>query len=174
MKIRAMFVAVGFLAAFTTMTGCSEKTEQAAETAVEGAAQDTAANAAKTGEAVEGAAEATGEAVAGAAEATGEAVAKTGEYAAEAVGGAAKEVQDAGQSMTLTPTVKNALIADKQINASTIDVDTSGEKDTVVIKGTVASEAAKKRATVVAMKALKDAGSSFKVKNELMVGKSKM
>lgn len=170
MRSKTLFAVVGLLALFS-VAGCSDKTEQAAETAVQGAAQDTAANVEKAGEATAEAGREVAEGAEKAAEATAEGAKEAGRYASEAVGGAAKEVADAGQSMTLTPTVKNALVADKQINASTIDVDTSGEADTVVIKGTVPSEAAKKRATEVATKALKDAGSNFKVKNELTVSK---
>lgn len=164
-----------------TLTGCSDKTQQAASNTVESAGNDAQNHAAAAGQAVDKAgenvaeagkeaAQATGEAV----DATGKAVAKGAEVTGEAVGGAvkgaAKETQDAGQVLTLTPAIKSAIIASK-IDGSTINVDTSGEKDTVVLKGTVKSEAEKKQAAMIAMKTIKDKGETFKVKNELTVAK---
>jgi len=181
MKTRAILLSAGLLALFS-VTGCSERTEQAAENTVRSAAQDTKRTAERAGEVTQGAAREAGEnlqqagqAVENTAENAGEAVAGAAQNAQEAVGGVArnagKEVQDAGQAMSLTPRVKNALVADKSIDASTIDVDTTGEKDTVTLKGTVRSEAEKTRATQIAKKALTDAGSQFKVKNNLTVQK---
>jgi len=180
MKQAALIAAIGCVFALP-LAGCSEKTEEAAETAASSAAQDTQRNVQKAGEAVENTAEKAGEAVENTAEAAGQTV-KEGaqvvergaEHVGEAVGGAvkgaAKEAQDAGQSAALTPKIKNALVADKSIDASTIDVDTSGEKDTVVLKGTVRSQAEKQKAETVARKALQDANSSFKLRNDLTVG----
>lgn len=164
-----------------TLTGCSDKTQQAASNTVESAGNDAQNHAAAAGQAVDKAgenvaeagkeaAQATGEAV----DATGKAVAKGAEVTGEAVGGAvkgvAKETQDAGQVLTLTPAIKSAIIASK-IDGSTINVDTSGEKDTVILKGTVKSDAEKKQAAMIAMKTIKDKGETFKVKNELTVAK---
>jgi len=173
-----------------TLTGCSDKTEQAASNTVEGAAQDAANHTAAAGQAVEKTGEAvadgaqdaavatgqavekTGEAVAAGAAKTGRAVEKSAEYAGEAVGGAVKgvgkEANDIAQIAKMTPLVKDALIRSK-VDADTIDVDTSGEKDTVTLKGTVKSEAMKKTAGMSAMNAIKGAGESFKVKNQLQV-----
>lgn len=162
-NMKSIFAVTGLLAVFA-IAGCSDRTQDAA--------QDTAASAGKD---VTDATKATGEAVGGAVDATGKAVGNAAENAGEAVGGAvtgvAKETQDAAQSATLTPKVKNALVADKSINASTIDVDTSGENDTVVLKGMVRSEAEKKKAEQVARKVLTDSGSTFKLRNDLAVGK---
>ena len=195
MKQNKAFFAVvvsTFLLVGGILTGCSEQTKDAASNTVEGAAKDTANNTAAAGEAVGGAVANTGEAVGGAVvgageaamgtgekvadatgkavENTGEAVAGAGKMAGEAVGGAAKEVQDGAQVLTITPKVKSALIASK-IDASTVNVDTSGEKDTVILKGTVKSASEKTLAAQVAMKAIRDAGETFKVKNELAVAK---
>lgn len=181
MKKTALIAAMGFMAAFS-VAGCTPEAREdvgeaggkigsATEKSVEGTAEATK----KAGEAVKEGAENAGEAVAGAAKTAGKEVKQGAENVGEAVGGAvktaAKETQDAGQSMTLTPKVKNALVVNKQIDASTIDVDTSGEKDTVILKGTVRSESEKKLAEQVARKALADAKSNFKLKNQLTVAK---
>ena len=172
------------------LTGCSEKTQDAASTTVEGAAQDTARNTAVAGEAVGGAVKETGEAVGNAGEAvggavvnagdkamqtgdkmaaaTGKAVETTGEVVGGAVKGVGKEVEDGAQVLTITPKVKAAIVASK-IDGSTVNVDTSGEKDTVILKGTVKSASEKTLAAQVAAKAIKDAGETFKLKNELQV-----
>lgn len=162
-----------------TLTGCSDQTKDAASNTVQGAAQDTANNTAAAGQAVEKTGEAVADGAKDAAVATGQAVEATGEavkdgakYTGEAVGGAVKgvgkEAEDIAQIAKMTPLVKDALIKSK-VDASTIDVDTSGEKDTVILKGTVKSEALKKTAGMSAMNAIKGAGESFKVKNELTI-----
>jgi len=163
------------------LTGCSDKTEQAASNTVESAGQDAANHTAAAGQAVEKTGEAVAEGAKDAAVATGEAVEATGEavkdgakYTGEAVGGAVKgvgkEAEDIAQIAKMTPLVKDAIIKSK-VDASTIDVDTSGENDTVILKGTVKSEALKKTAAMAAANAIKGAGESFKVKNELTVAK---
>ncbi|MBC7806627.1 MAG: BON domain-containing protein [Akkermansiaceae bacterium] len=162
-----------------TLTGCSEQTKDAASSTVEGAAQDTANNTAAAGRAVENTGEAVADGAKDAAVATGQAVEATGEavkdgakYTGEAVGGAVKgvgkETEDIAQIAKMTPLVKDALIKSK-VDASTIDVDTSGEADTVILRGTVKSEAMKKMAMQSAMAAVKGSGESFKVKSELTV-----
>ena len=179
MKTRVLVAATGILCAFT-LFGCTKEARQDVGEAGQNVGQATEKSAEATGEVVGGAAkeagenvEQAGEAVAGGVQKAGEAIENTAENAGEAIGGAvqgaAKETQDAAQSATLTPTVKNALVADKSINASTIDVDTTGERDTVILKGTVRSAAEKKRAGDVAQRALTNAKSNFKIKNNLTV-----
>lgn len=154
------------------LTGCSDKTEQAASSTVEGAAQDAANHTAAAGQAVENTGEAVADGAKDAAVATGKAVENSADYAGQAVGGAVqgvgKEAEDIAQVAKMTPLVKDALIRSK-VDAKNIDVDTSGEKDTVILKGTVKSEALKKTAGMSAMNAIKGAGESFKLKNELQV-----
>ncbi len=182
MKRNNAFFAVAlsvFALTGVTLTGCSEQTKDAASNTVEGAAQDTANHTAAAGRAVENTGEAVAEGAKDAAVATGQAVEATGEavkdgakYTGEAVGGAVKgvgkETEDIAQIAKMTPLVKDALIKSK-VDASTIDVDTSGEKDTVILRGTVKSEAMKKMAMQTAMSAVKGSGESFKVKSELTV-----
>jgi osmotically-inducible protein OsmY len=179
-------LAVSIVALFALgAAGCSDRTQQAASNTVESAGQDAQNHAQAAGEAVEGAGreikQETKEAAqetAVAADKAGDAIAQGASNAAEAVGGAvkgaAKETQDAGQVLTITPKVKNALVSSKDIDASTIDVDTSGEKDTVVLKGSVRSAKEKQLAEQIAKKTLADNKSSFKVVNQLTVGASKM
>lgn len=177
MKKTALFAAMGLLAAFG-VAGCSPSAREDLGEAGKNVGQATEKSVEATGQAAENA----GEAVTGATREAGQEVKEAGQEAEEgaervggavgsAVKGAAKETRDAAQSAALTPKIKNALIADKSINASTIDVDTSGEKDTVILKGTVRSQAEKTRAAAVAQKALRDANSSFKLKNNLAVAK---
>ena len=97
--------------------------------------------------------------------------------AGEAVSGAAKNAADAtkaaGDKIELTPKVKAALIADKSIDASNLNVDTMTDTKTVVIKGTVGSADKKSRITQVAQKALADTSegkAGYTIKNEVTVG----
>jgi len=180
-------VAISVFAVFAFgAAGCSDQTQQAASNTVEGAAKDAENHTEAAGEAVAGAGreikeetKQAGAAIERGAENAGAAIEQGAENVGEAVGGAvkgaAKETQDAGQVLTITPKVKNALVVSKEIDASTIDVDTSGEKDTVVLKGTVRSAKEKNLAEQIAKKALTENKSTFKVKNELTVaGASKM
>lgn len=143
---------------------------QATEKSVEGTADAAGKAVDATGKVVENAAEATGNAV----QATGQAVEQGAENAAEAVGGtvknAAEATGDLATAAALTPKVKNALIADKTIDASTINVDTKGTKDAVVLRGSVPSEAVKKKAEQITKKVLTDSQSTYKVINQLTVG----
>ncbi len=181
MKTRVLAAAVGTLFAFS-VAGCTPEARKDVGEAGANVGQATEKSAEATGEVAQGAAkeagenvEQAGEAVAGAAQNAGEAVAGAAQNAGEAVGGAVQgaqqEATDAAQSAALTPKIKNALVADKQINARTIDVDTSGEANTVILKGSVRSTAEKTRAATVAQKALTDAKSSFKLRNDLKVSK---
>lgn len=124
----------------------------------------------EVGQATDKSVKATGEVV----EKAGEKVKDTAEATGELVGGAAKKVEagaeQAGAAMTLTPTVKTALAASKEIDASTLDVDTIEDKKVVVIRGTQKTAAQKNAATTVAKKAVTDAGSSYEVRNEIKVG----
>lgn len=153
----------------------TEKSVEGTGQAVENAGQAAEKTAENAGQAIEKGAEKAGQAVETGAERAGEAVGGAAQNAEEAVGGVAREAregtQNAAAALVLTPKVKNALVADKSIDASTINVDTKSEKDTVVLRGSVRSEAEKKRASTIAQQALKDAKSPFKIKNQLTVAK---
>ncbi len=64
-----------------------------------------------------------------------------------------------------TADVKTALVADKEIDSSAINVDTVAETKTVVLRGSVPTEAMKERAEMIA----KRESPGYKVTNDLMV-----
>ena len=76
---------------------------------------------------------------------------------------------NAGDALSLTPKVKLAITSDAKLNdtRNLINVDTKDGK--VFLKGHVVSNDEKKLATEVAAKAVKDAGSSDTVVNQLTV-----
>jgi len=167
MKSKVWFAATaaGAFALFSAAAGCSEKTEQAAEQTAQGVAQDAQNHTQAAGQAVEK----TGEAVVEGAQEAGEAVSRGAEQvaqgASQAVESGAKELGDAGQVLTLTPKVKNALYADEKISGYKLNVDTSGEKDTITIKGGPVPAAEKARITKVAKQAVGDA--KIKINNQV-------
>lgn len=156
--------------------GCNNTAEGVSKDAAEnGQKAASAANDAATAtkEAANNAATATKEAADKAAMATKEAADKAGEVAHDAAVATANTAQDAGKNITaateVTPKVKLAIQADKELNDSknTINVDS---KDGVVhLKGSVANNAMKKKAGLVAEKALKELNATDKLSNELTV-----
>jgi len=72
------------------------------------------------------------------------------------------------EALVLTPKVKSALIADKQLDSTRINVDTM--KGAVVLRGSVRSAGEKQRAAQIAKKALGDEQSKYKLINHLKVG----
>lgn len=97
---------------------------------------------------------------------TGQAIEQT----AEKTGAAVQEgTADASAAVSLTPKVKNAILADDALNdvANRIDVDSTEEA--VVLKGNVVSNDLKRKAGEIAEKVIKDSGASQKVMNELIV-----
>lgn len=159
-------VAAGLLALFS-VAGCAPK-EEASTGSGEGAAERAGKAVDQAGANVkEGTKEAVneaGEAVSGA----GKAVGNAAENAGEAVGGA---VSGAAAKVVLTPKVKNALIADKSIDGSTLNVDTNDDTKTVTVTGTQSSADRQKRISEIAKKVLADAKSSYKVDNKVTVAK---
>ena len=169
MKSKNLFGAVGVFALFSfAAVGCTPEAREDVSQAGENVGQATEKSVEGTAEAVGNA----GEAVVVGAEKTGEAVAEGAQQVAKgaerAVEKGAEEVADVGQVMGLTAKVKNALYADKVISGYKLNVDTSGENDTVSIMGKAPSEAEKKRITQVAQKA---AGSGIKIVNNVTVNK---
>ena len=71
------------------------------------------------------------------------------------------------EAMVLTPRVKSALIADKQLKSAHINVDTM--QGAVVLRGKVHSTAQKQHAAAVAKKAMGGATSKYKLINQLQV-----
>lgn len=82
--------------------------------------------------------------------------------------GAAKDTSNVGEKVTegaKTVDVKAALIADKEIDTSTINVDTFAETKTVVLRGSVPTAAMKEKAEAVARRE----ATGYTVRNELAV-----
>jgi len=154
-----------------TTEGAMERAGKTVDQGGEAVKEGTKEAVKETGEAVGQAGEAVGAAGTAVKESTKEAVGQVGETVGGAVKGVAKETQDAGQALKITPGVKNALIASKEIDASTLNVNTDAELDTVIIKGTQPTAAKQKLVTSVAQKALDGMGSKFKIKNQVTVAK---
>ena len=134
-----------FLAAGCTPEAANETNQAAQNTANQAdRAEDKAENAAKN---------------------TGQAAENTAENAGQAAGNVAKEAGEAVGGAAMTGTVKSALIAANDLDATKINVDT--HDNTVHLQGTVPSEDQKKRAETIAKTI---AGKDYTIKNDLKVG----
>lgn len=147
-------------AAQATM-GAAERTGRALDIAGANAKQNARDAAAETGEAMHNA---------------GQDIKTDARHAGAAVGNAASDVSKSSQNamapMVLTPKVKTALGADKQLDGSDINVDTRADSRQVVLSGTVTSASQKAIASKVALNTLKANKSNFAVKNDLVVSGS--
>jgi hypothetical protein len=127
----------------------------------------------KIGSATEKSAQGTAEAVDKAGEKVVEGTKEAARMTNEAVGGAVQKADDTaeqvGAATMITPKVKGALVADKGIDASTLNVTTDEKTKTVIIEGTQPSADKKNMVTSVAQKALADNHSDFKVQNNVKV-----
>jgi osmotically-inducible protein OsmY len=82
--------------------------------------------------------------------------------------GVAKDTSKVGEKVSeaaKTGDVKSALIADKDIDTSAINVDTISETKTVVLRGSVPTEAMKERAEMIARRD----SPGYTVQNQLAV-----
>ena len=95
----------------------------------------------------------------------GDSMAKAADKTGEAIKADAENAGDAMGDAAVTGKVKTALIGAEGIDAEHINVDTVGK--TVMLKGTVDSEAAKSKAAQIAQD---QAGSEYTVENQLTVG----
>ncbi len=175
MNMKQIFVkGVAALVLGVVLAGCQNTTE--------GAAKDASTDAAAVKDAGAKAADATATAVDNTAAAAKEAGAKTAEAAKntadrvgsatdKAVGDMAAATKNGADALTLTPKVKAAIIADTELNntANKINVDSGDNK--VVLNGNVTTEALKQKAGQIAEKAVKDAGATNTVTNNLTVSK---
>jgi len=160
----------------TGIVGCSNTSEGMKEdTAKNTAAVEKAADVAatKTVEGAEKAGVAMEKGAATAAVTTEKAAADATAATAKAVGDAGQAVKHTGKVMTVTPTVKAALLKDETLYPSgnatlnTINVDTGSDGQTIVLKGTVQTNDMKKHAEEVAKGAAPDA--TYKIDNQLTV-----
>jgi len=163
----ALLAASLFGACQNTARGIQEDTEKntaAAKDAgrdagykAEEAGRDARSAAGTAGDATRDAAERTGDAARDAAHRTGDAASdaahRTGDAARDASSSAAQNTKDAANSLgskidaaTQTMDVKTALMSDKTVDASGIDVDTNADTKTVTLKGHVKTAAEKQRA----------------------------
>ena len=133
------------------------KSEQAAERSAE-AARDAGR---EVSQAADRAGDATRDAAGRAADATRDAAGKATDATREAAGSAAN-VGDAAQQ---TAQIKSALMADKSIDASRIDVDTEASTKTVTLKGLVRSSAEKATAARIAA----ERAPGYRITNDLEV-----
>ena len=82
--------------------------------------------------------------------------------------GAAKDTSNVGEKISegaKTGDVKSALIADKDVDSSAINVDTISETKTVVLRGSVPTAAMKERAAMIARRE----SPGYTVENQLAV-----
>jgi len=150
----ALLAASLFGACSNTAKGVQEDTAQNAEKAKEASAEAAAAT--------ERAAQDAKVKMDNAAEAT-----KAGaETAAEATKDAAKNTANTADGAQQTMQIKTALLADKSVDASSIDVDTNGMTKTVTLKGHVPNAAQKASAERIA----KSKAPDYTVVNNLTVG----
>jgi|GEM_PF-3343706 Putative phospholipid-binding domain. len=133
--------------ALTALAGCSSPTSEATG---EGVAE-------RTGAAID-------EAGAQVKEGAKEAVDATEKAAVEA----GKEIQDAGDTASMTSRVRTAIVAADGLDIDDLNVDTMAESKKVVIRGKADTEAEKNRAGTVA-KAAVDPNSGYTVDNQIVI-----
>ena len=139
--MKPLALASGVLAVAVAAAACSEQTEQKTEEA----------------------ARATGAAVQSAAADTVRNAARAGEAASDAI--RTSDVSGAAQAAIETVDVKAALMADKRVDASGIDVNTDYKTKTVTLKGHVPSTDQRMTAEEIAREKAK----GYSINNELVV-----
>jgi hypothetical protein len=95
-------------------------------------------------------------------------VKKAANKADNAVADAAK---DATAATVVTPKVKNAIVADAELNDKRNLIDVDSKDNVVHLKGHVLTNALKTKAGEIAQKVLKDGNSTDQLSNELKVDK---
>jgi osmotically-inducible protein OsmY len=161
----ALLAASLFGACSNTAKGIEEDSAQNAAKAKDASAEAAAASERATADAKATAgyaAQETKEAAGNAAEATRQGAEKT----AEATNDAAHNTANAADGAQQTMQIKSALMADKSVDASDIDVDTNGMTKTVTLKGHVATAAQKAAAERIA----KGKAPGYTVVNNLVIG----
>ena len=88
------------------------------------------------------------------------------EKASEATAVATRNATEAAEAAAQTVNVKTALLADKRVSATGIDVDTDRASRTVILKGHVPSEEQK----AIAQQIAADHSTGYHVRNELTIG----
>ena len=106
------------------------------------------------------------DATADAARDASDATKRAGEAAAEGAADATADAAAATSAVATTTAVKSALMADKSVDASGIDVDSDGVKRIVTLRGRVSTEAQRASAERIA----RDKADGYTVVNDLKVG----
>ena len=88
------------------------------------------------------------------------------EKASEVTAVAARNATEAAEAAAQTVNVKTALLADKRVTASGIDVDTDRSSRTVILKGHVPNQEQKAIAEQITI----DRAPGYHVRNELTIG----
>ena len=127
-----------------------------------GAKKDAEIAAEETKRASEKAAEATADAARDASDATK----RAGEAVAESASDATKDASAATDAAATTTSVKSALMADKSVDASKVDVDTDGVAKVVTLRGSVPSDGQRVSAERIA----RAKAEGYTVVNRLTVG----
>jgi osmotically-inducible protein OsmY len=94
---------------------------------------------------------------------------KTAETVDKAGDAAREGAKDASAAIALTPKVKNAIVADTQLNDPSNVIDVDSADNIVHLKGHVTSEALKQKAGEIAQRVLDEAKATDKLSNELVV-----
>jgi len=102
---------------------------------------------------------------------------KDTEQNAEKASGAVKDAmeplgdaaENAAAATTLTPRLKSAITADKELNDGRNHINIDSDKDRVTIDGHVVSDALKAKAESIVREEMKKAGAKQEVVNNLMV-----
>jgi osmotically-inducible protein OsmY len=106
------------------------------------------------------------EATADAARDASDATKRAGEAVAESTADATADAKAAGSAAATTTSVKSALMADKSVDASKIDVDSDGATKVVTLKGSVPNEAQRVSAERIA----RAKAEGYTVVNQLTIG----
>jgi osmotically-inducible protein OsmY len=154
------------LMATGALTGCDKGGRADAERRAAETRKQAAEAAARAGEAAQGAVEATREAIAKAGES--DTARKAAEVGAAATGVAADLTRSAAAAAAggaLTAAIATALMADRNIDASRIDVDTDEARRIVTLKGRVPTAA--QRTAALALARTKATG--YEIRDQLVV-----
>ncbi len=143
----------------TLATGCAGPNDTVVEN-VASAAVDA------TGNVAEGAVDATSNVV----DAAGNNIAPAGQVVENSAEAGVSNVEALGDAATYTPKIKTALGANSAMAGSSINVDTMGEKNTIVLSGTVTSQAQKDLAESIAKKN----APGYTIDNQLTMAGGKM
>lgn len=176
----ALLLSLGLFGCNNTAEGVSKDASvdsQKAASAANDAANATKIAADKAGQATKEAAvtaaDATGKAAAGAVDATKKAADATVDATKQAADATTAAAKETGKNVTaateVTPKVKLAILADKDLNDTHNKINVNTADGVVHIQGSVANNAMKKKAGMIAEKTLKDMNATDKVSNELTV-----